>query len=215
MKETYYTSETIEKQTDWFFDQIKPCRGRHRQPLCISKTALLVLDMQKFFLDSSSHAFIPSGPAILQGIIQLKKFFLREKRPVIQTRHLNTEEDAGSMGKWWRDILREENSLSELVAELGEEKSLILKKSQYDGFYGTDLEKLLRERGVEQILITGVMTHLCCETTARSAFVRSFEVFFAVDGTATYNADFHLSTLINLSHGFAVPVRVREVMELE
>ncbi|MGB9641195.1 MAG: isochorismatase family protein, partial [Anaerolineales bacterium] len=44
---------------------------------------------------------------------------------------------------------------------------------------------------------------LCCETTARSAFIRGFEPFFLVDGTATYNSYFHQATLLNLNHGFA------------
>jgi len=57
------------------------------------------------------------------------------------------------------------------------------------------------------------MTHLCCETTARSAFMSGFDVFFTVDGTATYNKTFHLSTLINLAHGFAIPITTKEVIQ--
>jgi bifunctional isochorismate lyase / aryl carrier protein len=58
------------------------------------------------------------------------------------------------------------------------------------------------------------MTHLCCETTARSAFTHGFEVFFTIDGTATYNERFHIATLLNLSHGFALAVLVEEVIEM-
>jgi isochorismate hydrolase len=47
------------------------------------------------------------------------------------------------------------------------------------------------------------MTNLCCETTARDAFVRNFRVFFLVDGTSTVSEDFHISTLKNLGYGFA------------
>ncbi|MES0360330.1 MAG: isochorismatase family protein, partial [Anaerolineales bacterium] len=60
---------------------------------------------------------------------------------------------------------------------------------------------------------SGVMTHLCCETTARSAFVRGFEVFFVIDGTATYNEDYHMATLLNLAHGFTTPVLTKEVLK--
>jgi len=63
------------------------------------------------------------------------------------------------------------------------------------------------------VVICGVMTHLCCETTARSAFMRGFEVFFTVDGTATYTEAFHRASLLNLSHGFAVPVLVENILE--
>jgi isochorismate hydrolase len=57
------------------------------------------------------------------------------------------------------------------------------------------------------------MTHLCCETTARSAFMRGLQVFIAVDGTATYSEAFHRASLLNLSHGFALPVLVDEILE--
>ena len=89
---------------------------------------------------------------------------------------------------------------------------IVLKKSQYDAFYDTSLEDVLKKNRVSQVVICGVMTHLCCETTARSAFMRGFEVFFTVDGTATYNKNFHLATLLNLSHGFATPTLVNELL---
>jgi bifunctional isochorismate lyase / aryl carrier protein len=58
------------------------------------------------------------------------------------------------------------------------------------------------------------MTHLCCETTARSAFMRGFEVFFTMDGTATYNEQLHRASLLTLSHGFALPVLMDELLRL-
>jgi len=51
--------------------------------------------------------------------------------------------------------------------------------------------------------VAGVMTNLCCETTAREAFVRGFRVFFSVDATATSSVDLHEATLKNLAYGFA------------
>ena len=55
------------------------------------------------------------------------------------------------------------------------------------------------------------MTHLCCESTARSAVVRGFEVFFLIDGTATYNQQFHFGSLYNLAHGVATQVLAQEI----
>ena len=72
---------------------------------------------------------------------------------------------------------------------------------------------MLGKLGVETVIVTGVMTHLCCETTAREAFVRGFNVVFPVDGTLTQNRLFHEATLRNLSHGFAVTPLLREVLE--
>ena len=167
------------------------------------QSALLVLDMQNYFLDAASHAFIPSAPAILPNLCALIQAYRSRQLPVIFTRHLNREQEAGMMSRWWRDLIRPESPLSQITPSLDVAQSPVILKNQYDAFYQTELEGTLRQMGARQVLISGVMTHLCCETTARSAFVRGFEVFFLVDATATYNADFHQASLLNLAHGFA------------
>ena len=63
------------------------------------------------------------------------------------------------------------------------------------------------------LVIGGVMTHLCCETTARSGFVKGYQIFFPVDTTATYNPNFHTATLRNLSHGFSVITTSEKLIE--
>lgn len=178
-----------------------------------ARSALLALDLQGYFLDESSHAFIPSAPAILPGVNCLIRAYARRNLSVFLSRHLNTPEDAGLMASWWRDLLTEENLLSRLDPRLEVEEGVQIRKTRYDAFFGTALETLLRQRGVGQVVIGGVMTHLCCETTARSAFMRGFEVFFLVDGTATYTEAFHRASLLTLTHGFAVPVLVQDVLE--
>lgn len=115
------------------------------------------------------------------------------------------------MGTWWRDLITIENPLSAIIPEFDYSHRMLLRKNQYDAFHETSLEEILLRKNVSQVVISGVMTHLCCETTARSAFMRGFEVFFLVDGTATYNQDHHLATLLNLSHGFAKPVLTTEI----
>lgn len=185
---------------------------RHDAAFVPERSALLILDMQKYFLSASSHAFVPSAQAIIPLIVELTEAYAKKDLPVIFTRHLNSPQNAGLMAKWWQDLIREENPLSEIIDELALSSGMVLKKSQYDAFFETPLTDILRGKGVTQVVICGVMTHLCCETTARSAFVRGFEVFFTVDGTASYNERFHLATLLNLSHGFAVPVLVEEIL---
>uniref|UniRef100_A0A0D9W7C4 Isochorismatase-like domain-containing protein n=1 Tax=Leersia perrieri TaxID=77586 RepID=A0A0D9W7C4_9ORYZ len=84
------------------------------------------------------------------------------------------------------------------------EGDLVVEKSTYSAFAGgTGLEEALRGMGVEEVIVTGVMTNLCCETTARDAFVRGFRVFFSADATATASADLQEATLANMAYGFA------------
>lgn len=62
---------------------------------------------------------------------------------------------------------------------------------------------MLRCLGVSDVIITGVMTNLCCESTARDAYFRDYRVFFVMDGTGTVDEELHLATLKNLAFGFA------------
>lgn len=211
--ETYFTIETIAEKSCAILDDLASFRARHADIIFRpDHSALLVLDMQNYFLHADSHAFIPSAPAILPNLQLLITNYHAANRPVVFTRHVNTDADAGMMSRWWRDVIRADSANSLIHASLDTSKGLILEKTQYDAFHNTSLENILRGRGVEQVIVTGVMTHLCCETTARSAFMRGFEVLFCLDGTATYTEAFHRSALLNLSHGFAVPVLCEEIL---
>jgi isochorismate hydrolase len=134
--------------------------------------------------------------------------------PVYLTRHLNPPEDAGQMASWWRDLIRADQPLSCIDPCLEMKDGVIIDKTWYDAFLETPLEMTLQERNIHQLVVCGVMTHLCCETTARTAFMRGFEVLFTVDGTATYTEAFHGSSLLNLAHGFAVPVLVQDILSV-
>ncbi len=57
-----------------------------------------------------------------------------------------------------------------------------------------------------------MVTHLCCETTARSAFCRGFSVIFPPDATASYNRGLHQASLLTLCHGFVYPMLVDDIV---
>ena len=211
MKTCYFTSENIDSKSLQILRKLEKFRKRHKMSFAPEQSALLILDMQRYFLDERSHAHIPSALPIIPKIKMLADAFYKMNLPVILTRHINTKEDAQLLAQWWKDLITEKDEMSEIIPALNLPYSTIIKKTQYDGFYQTPLENILREKDISQLVITGVMSHLCCETTARSAFVRGFSVFFAIDGTATYNQSFHRATLLNLSHGFAVPVLMEEI----
>jgi isochorismate hydrolase len=212
-KEIYFTQKSIQRKSNTLMEYAAFDRQRYGsivfQPV---KAVLLVLDMQRYFLDFDSHAFVPSAPAIVPGINKLIEAFTKAERPVVATRHLNTPEDAGMMSKWWRNLIHPQTAYSQYIKSLDIENTIQVEKTQYDALLHTSLEETLHAHQTQQVVITGVMTHLCCETTARSAFMRGFEVFFTVDGTATYNEELHRASLLTLSHGFAVPVLIEELL---
>lgn len=212
MKVDYFTADTIDARSR---DMLRDARGLadgRGLELSSKRSALIVLDMQRYFLNKNSHAYIPSATSIVPGLIKLAAEYSRLGLPVVFTRHMNTDADAGMLSVWWHDVIQRDAPDSEIVPDFDVSRAVVIEKTQYDAFHATNLEQILREKSVTQVMICGVMTHLCCETTARSAFVRGFEVFFAVDGTATYHEEFHRATLINLAHGFAVPVLVDDIL---
>lgn len=211
MKERYFTEENLAKKAQEMLLQLKPEIRTRCNQVSPEKSALLVLDMQDYFLQPAAHAYIPSAEAILPRINSLVQAYNSLSLPIFFTRHLNQPQNARQMAIWWQDLISASNPLSRITAMLDTSAGEVIIKSQYDAFFETNLDVLLRKRGVSQVVIGGVMTHLCCETTARSAFMHGYEVFFLIDGTATYHETFHRATLLNLGHGFATLTLVKEI----
>jgi bifunctional isochorismate lyase/aryl carrier protein len=203
-KEEYYSRENIYAEAAAMAGLLPI--NRRAAPYRPEKSALLVIDMQDYFLRADSHAFLPAAPAIIPNVRALCAAYREASRPVFFTRHANTPRDAGQMATWWRELLTPDHPLAAIEATLPAPGDPVIEKSQYDAFYHTALESCLRQESVEQVVITGVATHLCCESTARSAFTRGFAVFMAIDGTATLNRELHVASLRGLAHGFAIPL---------
>ncbi|MDD5094875.1 MAG: isochorismatase family protein [Dehalococcoidia bacterium] len=211
--EAYFTPANLHRKARMMLADLQGCRARHNQTLDPKRSALLVIDMQRYFVDESSGAYLSASAAIIPGILRVIDCFSHAGSPIFFTRHLNTDVNAGMMSSWWHgDLIRPEDPLSEISPRFDVSKGTVIEKSRYDAFYQTQLGEILHGQNINQVIICGVMTHLCCETTARSAFMRGFEVFFAVDGTATQNEAFHRAALLNLAHGFAVPVLIEEIV---
>lgn len=209
-KEDYFTGETIARTAAAMAAELpRNPRAAAFQP---ARAALLVVDMQEYFLRQESHAFLPAAPAIIPNVRMLAAAFRRAARPVFLTRHANSALDEGQMAAWWRELPTRDHPLAAIDAALPAPEDAVIAKTQYDAFYQTDLESRLKRAGSEQVVITGVASHLCCESTARSAFVRGFAVFVAIDGTATWNRQLHLASLRALSHACAVPLLASELL---
>lgn len=92
-------------------------------------------------------------------------------------------------------------------------RDILLEKPRYGAFHGTDLELILRARGIDTVIISGISTVVCCDTTAREAVARDFRVLFLSDGTATASAELHKGTLAALGTVFAQVLTVDEVIQ--
>ena len=176
-----------------------------------SSCALLVVDMQRFFIDPESHAFLPDSLCVLNNVRLLLEAFRRRGLPVIFTRHAHGPGQLGAMGRWWRDPLMDGSEMSEIALDLIVGEHVVVKE-RYDAFHGTHLHELLLELDVHEVVVAGVMTDLCVETTARSAFVRDLDVTVAADACCTQDPELHYASLLTLAHGFAVIKRTRDII---
>ncbi len=178
-------------------EQLVQILNRYKWTPGQGKIGILLIDLQEYF-----RAMIQPMLSNLQHIITTA----RERNiPLIFTQHGHkSTEEAGMLGAWWADLIIKETTEAQLLPELNiGPKDIIIQKDRYNAFYNTDLAEKLKQRNIKDLVIGGVMTNLCCETTARDAFVRDYRVFFLADGTSTGEEDYHLSTLKNLSFGFA------------
>lgn len=213
----YVTAANLEQKTAaWLANLRGAVRPRPQLEIELSRCALLVVDMLRYFAAEAGRAFLPATRAITPQIEALVALFRESKRPIVYTRHCHTGlDDLGMLGRFYRDYIHERERDSLLIdAFRPEAPELLLRKNTYDAFYRTKLAQWLRDMDVDQILVTGVLTHLCCETTVRSGFVRGFEMYVAADGMATSTERLHTSSLLTLADGFAIVLSTAEVMTL-
>lgn len=213
--EPYVTPDSLEEKAQYWLRKVEPF-NQHRMQLNKEKSALLVVDMQKFFLDPASPTFTSGGVVILPLLKQLIQAFRDANRPVIYTCHVHHPDriDAGIMGWWWKGMCVEgsvESKVHDDVAPLQNEK--VIFKHRYSAFYNTDLETVLRCLEVEDLVISGIMTNLCCESTARDAYHRDYRVFFLADVTGSVSEEMHLASLLNLAFGFAFVTTAKEILQ--
>jgi bifunctional isochorismate lyase/aryl carrier protein len=204
----YITCASLDGRcASWLAELAVYRRGRPLPQL--ETSALLLVDLQRYFGDPTSHAFVPALDAVLPRCLELADLFRRAGRPVMLTQHVDA--DANSpMSRWWRGHILSNDPLAGLMPEV---RGLgpVVTKASYSAFHQTTLEEQLRAAGCNTLVIAGVATHLCCETTARHAFVLGFDSVVVADGCASFDEDLHLGALRGLSHGVAVVADVREI----
>ncbi|MDD4308706.1 MAG: cysteine hydrolase [Thermoplasmata archaeon] len=178
------------------------------------KPALLVIDMQRYFCDPAAPAYGLDFEAVLEQCSTLAKAFGKYRLPIFATRYYS-KDDKDPTAKWWNSTLAKDSEWVELDPRLELPGGTVtLDKHLYGTFSSTDLDARLKKLGCDSVVVCGVMTDLCCETTAREAFQLGYTVYFIGDATATSDPVLHFSALATLAHGFAYLLTTDEIITL-
>lgn len=97
------------------------------------------------------------------------------------------------------------------IAPLPSERVVI--KHRYSAFINTDLNTVLKARGIQSILVCGVATNVCVETTARDGYMYDYYVTMIDDCSAAYDAKLHMSTLENIRRHFGLVASSNQIIE--
>jgi len=187
--------------------------------------ALLNVDLQNLFVERSPIA-APDGVAVVERVNRLSAVCRELGVPVVHTLHV-TRPDGSNVGVLGEIIPPVKDGLiargsfpAALHAKLVvDPRDILLEKPRYGAFHGTDLELILRSRGIDSIIVTGIASNVCVDTTVREACVRDFRVFVLSDGTATSDmggvphAELQRATCAVLGFAFAHVLTVDEMIE--
>jgi len=197
------------------------------------RSALIVVDMQNDFVRVGAPLEVPDARETIDVHLELLDWFRSRKRPVIFTRFVAGPHPT-LMWKWspqiappvcccwpgymrgYGDIEGERDCVAvidELAPHPGEAQ---IDKYGYNGFHRTRLTDLLVAHAVDTVLVTGTVTQICVEDTARAAFHEGFQTAVVADAVSSYAPDLQRASLQTLAMKYGRVVKADEAMrELE
>jgi ureidoacrylate peracid hydrolase len=160
--------------------------------------ALVVVDMQQSFVAEGAMFSTAEARSIVPNVDRLVEAARDQALPVVWTQSDHSPPGGGLVLarspsiRETRELWRGDASF-ELYADMtqpapGEHRVV---KHKYDAFHDTDVDPILRNSGVDTVIIAGVTTECCCESTARGAFSRDYKVVFVRDAMASLDPAAH------------------------
>ncbi len=150
--------------------------------------ALLVIDMQKEgVLDGyGTRQRMYNRKDVVNNIKLLIEKFNKKKYLVIQIKVWITDPKKTSMTKTSPGEGLASSPRSQIIDELRDlHYDYVVKKTNYTGFYGTNLDKILKKHKVKEVYLTGMNTGFCVLCTGLDAFYRGYDTFLVSDATST------------------------------
>lgn len=194
-------------------------RGRYNvvSRLDATKTALIVIDMQNYFVEPGAPVEVSGARTIVPAINRLARAARANGSPVVWVQMTHDESDLESWSVFYERLnspertkgdlesLRAGSHMHALWPEMETDKTdLWVAKRRYSAFLpeSSDLAKILRERGIENVIVTGTLTNVCCMTSALDAMMMNFRTIMISDANAARIQEHHFATLNNFFETF-------------
>jgi nicotinamidase-related amidase len=191
--------------------------------------ALVIVDMQNDFVRLGAPLEVPEARATIATHQTLLAACRGRRIPVIYTKFVAGPERT-LVWEWspvlappvcccWKGFLRryedvgKELDCSDIIDELYPEPGdPIVDKFGYGAFHNTNLDDLLKARHVDSVLVTGTVTQICVEETARESFKRGYRTTIVSDAVSSYMPDLHAAVLKNFALKFGWVATAAEVI---
>ena len=185
-------------------------------PLRSNMTALIVVDMQNDFVRVGAPLEVPDARETIDVHLQLLGWFRAQGRPIVFTRFIAgpsptlvwnwSPQLAPPVCSCWPGFTRAYGDIegkrdcAAVIDELGPLPGEVqVDKYGYNAFHRTRLTDMLEAHGVDTVLITGTVTQICVEDTARGAFHEGFKTAVVSDAVSSYAPELHRASLQTLS----------------
>ncbi len=186
------------------------------------RSAVIIIDMQNAFVAPGAPLETPPARDMLPRLEQLVTFARENQLPIIWTQSDHRPPYGGVMLRKFpaireKRVLWRGDSSFDMYPQMiqpkegGREHRIV--KHKFDAFFETDLDAILRYHNVNTLIITGTATNVCCESTARAAFMRDYYVAFPSDLNATFDPAMHEAALKNVELFFGRVMTSAELLE--
>lgn len=180
-----------------------------------SRAALLIHDMQRYFLRPYDHAAEPVSTMTV-NIAALARAARDAGVPVFYTAQKGAQDrrDRGLQADLWGPGMSRTAEHQDILPQLApHDGDFLLTKHRYSAFQRSNLETLMRARRRDQLIICGVYAHIGCQVTASEAFQRDIEPFFVADALADFSRDKHMGAVAWVAATCGVAVSTAKVLE--
>lgn len=181
----------------------------------MSKSALLIIDMVKDFTDPEGLVFYPKNREILPRISRVLKSCRERGLLVVFLQHCNRKGKFDRKAAAMRPNCIEGSGGEEIDPMLEvQDTDYVIRKRRYSGFFGTDLDLVLRENGVKNVIIAGTKTNCCIRATVTDAFYLDYDVYVLSDCVATDSEEANRMHLDEIGRYLGNVIDTAQMMEL-